>query len=653
VVATQLDEVDVPSTLTGVLQARLDSLPSGEKTILQQAAVIGRAFWDQLVEHLSTHIDGQPNGSKLSEIFSNLRGKELIFRREESTMSGAAEYIFKHDVLREVAYNTLPVKIRKRYHVLVAEWMISNSKDRVGEQYGLIGEHLELSGDKERAVETFLKAGNRALGSNAFLEAEGYYRRTLGLSPKKPVKAQLLSGLGAALVHQGKYDEAVNKWQEGLAIYESLNDIEGMVDIYTRTIRWSLPFHPPQGMQFSLESLKIIAGCRDEHATARLLSQVGRSYYFNGLEEEALRYCQQALEKAKNLEIAEVQADSLVTIGTTSRLPHEKKIEFLQKAIDIAETHNFVFILRRAVNNLASYYEALGKFGEALSYRKRTIEIGHLYGSFEWQLFSLCTTANDHLNLGNLNKAKDLIDQAEAKVKSGPSSEEASVIFEFRRGMFQRQKGDLKSAIHTATWVLEKSRQLGLKDYWSYTASRVYIPALLDLDRLLQEQDWSQAERVLNEQLELTKGRGLFFYSNELAHAFLSMVCSRQGKLEQAAGWLMDLKRLPADQLPYVVKAQLYLAEIEMAVAEENWEEAIQGYSKYVDLVESAGQRWEVARAYLSWALAYSHRNDGDDLVKAKDLYQKSLALFTEMEADGFVELVNVHLARLEANIDR
>ena len=59
---------------------------------------------------------------------------------------GAVEYLFKHDVLREVTYESVIKRLRKTLPWLVADWLIANSGDRIGEFSGLIGEHLRLRG---------------------------------------------------------------------------------------------------------------------------------------------------------------------------------------------------------------------------------------------------------------------------------------------------------------------------------------------------------------------------------------------------------------------------------------------------------------------------------------------------------------------------
>jgi len=111
----RLAEVDVPTTLTGVLQSRLDSLPQGERALLQQASVVGRIFWDRVLQHMvNQEVDRVP-GDGIGTSLSSLRGRELIFHREGSTFAGSEEYIFKHALLRDVTYESVLKRLRKVY----------------------------------------------------------------------------------------------------------------------------------------------------------------------------------------------------------------------------------------------------------------------------------------------------------------------------------------------------------------------------------------------------------------------------------------------------------------------------------------------------------------------------------------------------------
>ena len=84
----RLAEVHVPPTLTGVLQARLDSLPPEEKTLLQRAAVVGRLFWDAAVVELEAKEGSGLDEEEIASLLEAVRDRELIFRRERSPLPG-------------------------------------------------------------------------------------------------------------------------------------------------------------------------------------------------------------------------------------------------------------------------------------------------------------------------------------------------------------------------------------------------------------------------------------------------------------------------------------------------------------------------------------------------------------------------------------
>ncbi len=172
----------VPDTLTGVLQARLDRLTPHERSVLQQASVVGRQFWDQAVAQIGR---AEGAGEVVPAALAVLRTREMVFQRETSAFAEAQEYIFKHALLREVAYESLLKRLRRVYHGLVADWLIERTGERGGERAGeiagLIGEHLELAG---RAVEAAGYLGRAAVDAAAKFaneEAIRYYRRALAL----------------------------------------------------------------------------------------------------------------------------------------------------------------------------------------------------------------------------------------------------------------------------------------------------------------------------------------------------------------------------------------------------------------------------------------------------------------------------------------
>jgi ABC-type oligopeptide transport system substrate-binding subunit/catechol 2,3-dioxygenase-like lactoylglutathione lyase family enzyme len=178
---TRLVEVRVPNSLTGVLQARLDRLPLAERTILQQASVVGRLFWDRAVAHIAGAAGEAAEMDGIVNSLSALREREMVFQRETSAFARAREYIFTHALLREATYASVLKKVRQVYHGLVADWLIQESGERVTEVTGMIADHLEAAGRSAQAVDYLLQAGDQARLLYAHGEAAAYYQRALEL----------------------------------------------------------------------------------------------------------------------------------------------------------------------------------------------------------------------------------------------------------------------------------------------------------------------------------------------------------------------------------------------------------------------------------------------------------------------------------------
>ena len=134
--AAAVEDVEVPGSIQAVLAARLDGLPAPEKRIAQQAAVVGRIFWDAVVAHLSRQ--GRP---ATADLLRRLRVKELVVPREPSSLAGAAEYGFRHVLIRDVAYDSLAKRDRASLHLDVARWAEEALADRRDELVELLAAH--------------------------------------------------------------------------------------------------------------------------------------------------------------------------------------------------------------------------------------------------------------------------------------------------------------------------------------------------------------------------------------------------------------------------------------------------------------------------------------------------------------------------------
>jgi tetratricopeptide (TPR) repeat protein len=134
--AQPLAEVEVPRSIHALIAARLDTLPAAEKRVLQDAAVAGRIFWLGAAAQLS-----ERPADEVRDALGRLRVKEIVTPREPSTFSGDLEFAFRHVLIRDVAYESLPKLLRAKKHVDVARWAEERAGDRSEELAEVVGAH--------------------------------------------------------------------------------------------------------------------------------------------------------------------------------------------------------------------------------------------------------------------------------------------------------------------------------------------------------------------------------------------------------------------------------------------------------------------------------------------------------------------------------
>ncbi len=178
VMSRDAETIEVPSTVEGVLQARLDRLSTGAREVLHRAAVVGRTFWRGSL--IALGCDDQ----RLDGYLSELQDRELVFKRGESVIHGDTEYIFKQTLVRDVAYENLLRSQRIHHHQAVANWLAKHRHGR-GDDF-MLGHHYEQGDQPESAVIAYLRAANAALDSNALEEALTVHGRALMIAERHP-----------------------------------------------------------------------------------------------------------------------------------------------------------------------------------------------------------------------------------------------------------------------------------------------------------------------------------------------------------------------------------------------------------------------------------------------------------------------------------
>jgi class 3 adenylate cyclase/predicted ATPase len=175
----------IPTTVQGVLAARIDRLPPEEKDLLQTLAVIGKEFsWSLLKQVVDKSED------ELHRLLSHLQAAEFIY---EQPAFPEVEYTFKHALTQEVAYNSLLQERRLVLHERVAQAMEALFHSRLEDHYSELARHYSRSGNTEKAIEYLHLAGQQAVQRSANAEAITHLTTALELLksvPDTPERAQ-------------------------------------------------------------------------------------------------------------------------------------------------------------------------------------------------------------------------------------------------------------------------------------------------------------------------------------------------------------------------------------------------------------------------------------------------------------------------------
>jgi class 3 adenylate cyclase len=168
---------ELPTTVRAMIAARLDALPREERDVLFDASVVGKVFWAGPLASL------RPDEGDLDEILGSLERRDLIRMERASAVEGDREFTFRHILIRDVAYATIPRRARRERHEAVARYVEEASPDTAAVA-AILAYHWREAGDPERAVTYLLIAAERAEQAWAYPEAVALYEDALGLIPK-------------------------------------------------------------------------------------------------------------------------------------------------------------------------------------------------------------------------------------------------------------------------------------------------------------------------------------------------------------------------------------------------------------------------------------------------------------------------------------
>jgi class 3 adenylate cyclase/transcriptional regulator with XRE-family HTH domain/tetratricopeptide (TPR) repeat protein len=192
----------VPTAIKTLIGARIDTLPDGERDLLQLAAVFGKAFW---ASGLHTLAGGSLD---IADRLDALEAKDLIRSQPRSQFLDSREYNFKHDLIRDVIYDMLPKATRRTLHEQVVTWMEHAARGQVDQYLDQLAHHALHAGHRAQAVDYLTRAAERATHAADHRHAATLFQQAITLASELGLRA-LVADLHA---RRGKAFVSISRW---------------------------------------------------------------------------------------------------------------------------------------------------------------------------------------------------------------------------------------------------------------------------------------------------------------------------------------------------------------------------------------------------------------------------------------------------------
>jgi len=419
-------DLGIPNSIHGLIQARIDTLPERYKLILKVASVIGQIFLPDLLAHVHP---AQPDHDTLQKQLTELETLDLIY--PETTLSGSA-YLFKHQVIQEVAYEMLLFDQRRRLHSAVAIWyeqLYDLKKEQKGKSikkrprevstsvFPLLAFHYQRAEDIEQERHYSKLAGERAAAQFANVEALRYFSRALHLTPENN-HAECYALL---LARERIYDvqgERENQAQDLAALQElveTLADKRSQAELCLRQANYAQAIGNYSAASLAAqEAIHVAQQGQLASLEAEGHLQWGQALLHQEQYEAAQTQFQQALSQARTLNLYQVEADCLRRQGIIAWLQakHIEAGKYFMEALHTYQERNDRIGESWSLNNLGVITQEQSFYTKAMTYYEQALQVFHEISFRKGEAQVLTNLGKLFIDLGRYEQAKNHVERA-------------------------------------------------------------------------------------------------------------------------------------------------------------------------------------------------------------------------------------------------
>ena len=589
-----LVDVTLPPTIHALLSSRLDALPSRLRATAQDAAVVGLTTWPGALGAISDTSDDVARAS-LEELVE----REVLRRSTTTSVAGQTEYVFRHVLVRDVAYGRIPRAERARKHRAAAGWLESalgagaaDREERLAYHYSEAHDLAAAAGDPmagtlaEQAADHLVAASSRALALDP-ARSLAHARRALELMPPDdPRRPSTLVGAGAAALVAGRFDEADDDLRAGIELFRARGDAVGVADATVTLARLRFERGDIEGEGPLLqEAIGVLESEAPGPALAHAASRMAGHLWVVGDLRACASWSERALGLAREMDLHREEVLALQYRGASrSKLGDGAGLDDLRDALRVGTAYGLGEETAVAYNNYA--YELWYQRGPAASApvweeMAAFCESRGLATSHAWarggMLEPLFDVGEWDRVLGTAAWLRRWDDEHGVETQLG------TVAAQFQ-GWVTLRRGDLDTARSCAKELLDRAEQLGTAEYVAPALMLAAEVASADDDR---ETMLGHLDDFLASTISQTSYRTIFLPMalRLLAKADERDRAARLLDVDIDEGGSMQRLRLSHDTA--------------RAVAEQTWGDAVVA----LDLYATVGAAWDAYGFPLETAL--------------------------------------------------
>jgi len=400
--------VSLPNTLRGVLSARIDRLPELSRHVLQDASVIGRTFDLQILKRLT-----DLNGGLDSHI-QYLKEATLIEPARD-------EYIFRHVLIQEAAYDSILIKTRAELHRQIGEALEELHAERIEEFAPLLAYHFYTSQDV-RSLKYDILAGEKSARLYANAEAATHFSRALEVVKRTHAESEqvtkLYSQLGSVLELSGRFEQALATYDDmkSFGLDSGIRSVEMKALMAKATIYsiFSQLHDSAKSEQMLIEALGVSREIGDRVTQAKLNWNLMITFLFSKRLDQALEYGEVALALARESDDREQLAFVLNDLCRlyTCRGEFEKAHAVIHEARGLWRSLDHQVMLADSFGSEAEAYFNAGKYPQSLECSEQGLQICEKIENLWGQSYDRMLMAFVYFESGQLGRGIQFAEQS-------------------------------------------------------------------------------------------------------------------------------------------------------------------------------------------------------------------------------------------------